>query len=355
MMTKSKDRESSTFHKSIEVADFYEASYIAYALSNRFSFYSDITRLWKDTELPAYIALLQRTSFFDKHEAQVNFKEHLTCFENELLNTAPLRWIYSRPTDAYFFLQNNLRNNLAQHQVLFKLYKSIEKNCFWSHLLLKDLLEEKKERKLKSRNQIVKAIASPEYYHQEKNGLKRVWKRNSAHLKTYKKELFLSKKRNHSKRNMISFSQKNKSSDLTRYPKSSEFTWNHLCQLNGDLSYHGLTLTSFNQAFELLDENRELLDYLASYLLRLEILRPRATLEFVSRFVWTSNPLKTKKGIEKTRLKQKNLNRSVLKHVHDKKKIKKIIKRKWGIHSMMMISSFVTFTPKEILKQERKD
>ena len=52
-----------------------------------------------------------------------------------------------------------------------------------------------------------------------------------------------------------------------------DVTWNDLYKLDRDYIYHALILTCFNKAFSLLDENRELLDYLADYLMRFETLR----------------------------------------------------------------------------------
>ena len=52
-----------------------------------------------------------------------------------------------------------------------------------------------------------------------------------------------------------------------------DVTWNDLYKLDRDYIYQALILTCFNKAFSLLDENRELLDYFADYLMRHETIR----------------------------------------------------------------------------------
>ena len=345
---KSKHLIESTYQKSIEVADFYEASYIAYALINNFNFYSDIAYLWKDAEIPAYIAFIKNQnqrlklnyiSQYNDDKKQDRFKLITDDDDKKFTRTFRL------PVDQYLFLRADLSLFLHMHLDNYYMSLSREINCYWYRFLVDYLKFETNYFPNDER------VTLPDDYHQEKKALKRVWKSNSEnyHLKKKTNPLVFSKikKRSNSKTNITS--QKNKSF-------LPELTWNHLNKYNKDYTFHGLTLTSFNQAFELLDENRELLDYLASYLLRFEILRPNFTLEFVSRFVSTYNPLKSQEVLEKTTQKpqQRNLNRSVLKDVNDKEKRKKIRKRKWGIHSMMMISSFITFTPKKRKKQSSK-
>ena len=63
-----------------------------------------------------------------------------------------------------------------------------------------------------------------------------------------------------------------------------DITWNDLYKIDRDYIYHALILTCFNKAFSLLDENRELLDYLADYLMRFETVRQHKIKEIICDF-----------------------------------------------------------------------
>ena len=69
-----------------------------------------------------------------------------------------------------------------------------------------------------------------------------------------------------------------------------DVTWNDLYKLDRDYIYHALILTCFNKAFSLLDENRELLDYLADYLMRFETLRQHKIKQIFYDFGYYSLP-----------------------------------------------------------------
>ena len=69
-----------------------------------------------------------------------------------------------------------------------------------------------------------------------------------------------------------------------------DVTWNDLYKLDRDYIYHALILTCFNKAFYLLDENRELLDYLADYLMRFETLRQHKIKQIFYDFGYYSLP-----------------------------------------------------------------
>nr|YP_009105144.1 cell division protein [Edaphochlorella mirabilis]AIT93733.1 cell division protein [Edaphochlorella mirabilis] len=75
--------------------------------------------------------------------------------------------------------------------------------------------------------------------------------------------------------------------DIPRLLKTgaSRITWNNLYAADRDYIYHSLVLTSFNKAFTILDENRELLDYFAFYLLKNEIIRQHEITAIISKFV----------------------------------------------------------------------
>ena len=66
--------------------------------------------------------------------------------------------------------------------------------------------------------------------------------------------------------------------------------WNAFYWLDRDYAYYSLVIACFNRAFSLLDENRELLDSLAYYLLRLHTLRQHEILEIFFNFKHHSLP-----------------------------------------------------------------
>ena len=76
----------------------------------------------------------------------------------------------------------------------------------------------------------------------------------------------------------------NNLSDLALNSKSSSINWNDLYASDRDYISHSLLLTCFNTAFIILDKNRELLDYLASYLMRNEVLREHEISEILLQF-----------------------------------------------------------------------
>nr|YP_635847.1 cell division protein [Oltmannsiellopsis viridis]Q20EZ8.1 RecName: Full=ATP-dependent zinc metalloprotease FtsH homolog [Oltmannsiellopsis viridis]ABB82008.1 cell division protein [Oltmannsiellopsis viridis] len=60
---------------------------------------------------------------------------------------------------------------------------------------------------------------------------------------------------------------------LENFTLDSEITWNDLGKMDRDFLYQSLLLNSFNQAFQVLDISRPLLDYFTDYLIRYEIMR----------------------------------------------------------------------------------
>ena len=106
-----------------------------------------------------------------------------------------------------------------------------------------------------------------------------------------------------------------------------DLTWNDLYKLDRDYIYHALILTTFNKAFCLLDENRELLDYLADYLMRFETLRQHKIKQIFYDFGYSSLPKESfiKKGKK------------------DKQKINFIFDKKWGKTSRRCSSRLFSF------------
>nr|YP_009105472.1 cell division protein [Parietochloris pseudoalveolaris]AIT94099.1 cell division protein [Parietochloris pseudoalveolaris] len=71
--------------------------------------------------------------------------------------------------------------------------------------------------------------------------------------------------------------------------KSFSATWNDLYKFDRDYIYHGLILNCFNKAFCILNDNREILDYFADYLIRNEILREYEISAIFSDFGYSIN------------------------------------------------------------------
>ena len=166
-------------------------------------------------------------------------------------------------------------------------------------------------------------VTPDEYYH------------NTQNLKS-----LLSKKRYKQTKNTLSF----------------DITWNDIYKLDRDYIYHALILTSFNQAFSLLDENRELLDYLADYLMRFETLGQQEIKEIFDDF--GSPNIENKSFFKKktTKTKTRFLSLFVSKEkkqplfATDKQKVKILFDKKWGKNSRRNFSRFFNFDQQLLTK-----
>ena len=113
----------------------------------------------------------------------------------------------------------------------------------------------------------------------------------------------------------------------TKNKLNFDLTWNDLYKLDRDYIYHALILTCFNKAFCLLDENRELLDYLTDYLMRFETLRQHKIKQIFYDFGYSSLP---NQSLTKTAKK-------------DKQKINFIFDKNWGKNSRRSSSRLFSF------------
>ena len=135
--------------------------------------------------------------------------------------------------------------------------------------------------------------------------------------------------------------------------KNQKVIYNDLYQLNTDYICHALIYTCFNQAFCLLDENREVLDYLVDYLLRFEILRQDKINEVFFCFglpIWykieTESGIKNKETTYALQQKQKKyqLRETLLQEkIKNKEKINETFDKNWGKNSRRVFSRFFTF------------
>jgi ATP-dependent Zn protease len=154
-----------------------------------------------------------------------------------------------------------------------------------------------------------------------------------------------------------------------------EKNWNDFYERERDYILHGLILNCFNKALNFLENNREILDYLAHYLLKHEILREHDLQSILLRFGKKSNlkninsassdfalgakeksitDFKSKDliGIEssKNELFDDNLSKKFLSQRLEpfepnllKNKKKQLITRSWGTNSCRKISRFINF------------
>ncbi len=76
------------------------------------------------------------------------------------------------------------------------------------------------------------------------------------------------------------YNKKNKEQTLVK----STITWNDTLYSDRDYMYHSLILTCFNKSISILDNNRELLDFFASYLMQKEIIREHEVLTLIQTF-----------------------------------------------------------------------
>ena len=129
-----------------------------------------------------------------------------------------------------------------------------------------------------------------------------------------------------------------------------DLTWDDLYKNDRDYIYHALVLTCFNKAFSLLDENRELFDYLADYLLRFEILRRHEIKQIVSDFGCSYPPNKdltktTDRTVTESPVMGEELEKKNEKNFskEEKQKINFIFEKKWGKNSRRPFSRFFSY------------
>ena len=171
-------------------------------------------------------------------------------------------------------------------------------------------------------------VAPDEYYH------------NTQNLKN-----LLSKKKYKQTKNTLKQKQ--------GFCHSFDITWNDIYKLDRDYIYHALILTSFNQAFSLLDENRELLDYLADYLMRFETLGQQEIKEIFDDFgspnIENKSFFKNKTTETKTRFLSSFVSKEPI-FSSDKQKIKILFDKKWGNNSRRNFSRFFNFDQQHLTK-----
>lgn len=161
------------------------------------------------------------------------------------------------------------------------------------------------------------------------------------------------------KRDNQGFSQRERKGRLNLLPKNddhqpvfSPVSWHELYQIDTDYISHTLIYSSFNQAFCLLDENREVLDYLVDYLLRFEVVRQEKINEILFAFGLPDTTYKNETESETKNkqttyvsLKQKFevLTKKRYEKDQNKEKRNSVFAQNWGKDSRRGFSRFFTF------------
>nr|ABX82584.1 cell division protein [Trebouxia aggregata] len=170
-------------------------------------------------------------------------------------------------------------------------------------------------------------VTPDEYYHNTQN-LKNLLPKSSLKSSILTEGCFKIEDFNSSLRSRAQQgTQKSKILTDTKNKLNFDLTWNDLYKLDRDYIYHALILTCFNNAFCLLDENRELLDYLTDYLMRFETLRQHKIKQIFYDFGSSSLP---NQSLTKTAKK-------------DKQKINFIFDKNWGKNSRRSSSRLFSF------------
>ena len=137
---------------------------------------------------------------------------------------------------------------------------------------------------------------------------------------------------------------------------TSSINLNDLYEIDRDYIYHSLVLTCFNKAFSILDQNRELLDYISSYLMRYEIIRQDEIINIISQFETkkiNSREILKEPTSKNLFLQSKNMKISDSKKSEPKQELKgkkeikdfsiKVIEKSWGKKSKRILPRFIDF------------
>ena len=130
----------------------------------------------------------------------------------------------------------------------------------------------------------------------------------------------------------------NNLSDLALNSSNSSINWNNLYASDRDYISHSLLLTCFNTAFTILDKNRELLDYLASYLMRNDILREHEINDILLQF--KPEILLRDSGLSINKVSNEDEQQTLL---LEKNKKVRIVEKSWGNYSRRKIFHFFKF------------
>jgi ATP-dependent Zn protease len=133
--------------------------------------------------------------------------------------------------------------------------------------------------------------------------------------------------------------------NLSLKPRTGSIDWNELAEIDRDYIYQGLVLNCFNSAFSILDENREILDYFSSALMRYELIRQNQITKIFSQFR-TGKANQSKK--EKAKLQNKRFLKfesiqSLVEQPDSQKNKIKFFEKYWGKKSRRQFSRFIEY------------
>jgi hypothetical protein len=362
-----KSDKRNLWHSNLGIEDLSTASHLAHSLVDKWHFYSNKIAIRREnqiftnqnqfetSEIEVFELFQQLTEDLQNRISASNISESRLRKERDKYSRYNFQewsirpWWQDQITKQTGFSLENSKNDVSVRNL----------NMFyddWYRIYLPDPEESERNEEW---------VTPDEYYHNTQN-LKNLLpkKRYNQTKNTFKQTLNKPLTKN--------ALQKKRSFFCSHFLSAFDITWNDIYKLDRDYIYHALILTSFNQAFSLLDENRELLDYLADYLMRFETLRQQEIKEIFDDFgspnIEKKSFLKKKSTETKTRFETKNalqkkrsffcshfLSGSLFvpneaTFATDKQKVKILFDKKWGKNSRRNFSRFFSFDQQALTK-----
>lgn len=309
----------SFWQSDLGIEDISFASWLIQLMINKWYFYSKKISTQKLNQLYENSNLEQISDFgvFEFFK-QLSFEMETRANHGLQTNQSPSA---HETTFGFENSQNWITTPWLQTQIIKKLEFSYLKNNHWYKIYVGDHEE----------NENTRCVSPDDYYHNNVSLNNLVQNK----LEPPEKKLATCSETDQS------FSQHNFIFKTPFQDFSNSFTWNNLLNSNRDYIYHGLTLNCFNKAISILDENRELLDYFASYLVQKEIIREHEILEIINKFSF-----KTTKKNSKETIKIINQQKILIKNfseISNVNQTRKIIEKSWGKYSRKKLCRFINF------------
>ncbi len=347
------------WHSNLGIEDLSAASHLAHSLVDKWHFYSNKMAIRREnqiftnqnqfetSEIEVFELFQQLTEDLQNRISASNISESRLRKERDKYSRYNFQewsirpWWQDQITKQTGFSLENSKNDVSVRNL----------NMFyddWYRIYLPDPEESERNEEW---------VTPDEYYHNTQN-LKNLLpkKRYNQTKNTFKQTLNkpLTKNALHFLSGSVSlWGRGPKEAKVCQGLSGFDITWNDIYKLDRDYIYHALILTSFNQAFSLLDENRELLDYLADYLMRFETLRQQEIKEIFDDF---GSPNIEKKSFFKkkpTETKTRFLSLFVPNEATfatDKQKVKILFDKKWGKNSRRNFYRFFSFDQQALTK-----
>ncbi len=354
-----KSDKRNLWHSNLGMEDLSAASHLAHSLVDKWHFYSNKVAIRREnqiftnqnqfetSEIEVFELFQQLTEDLQNRISASNISESRLRKERDKYSRYNFQewsirpWWQDQITKQTGFSLENSKNDVSVRNL----------NMFyddWYRIYLPDPEESERNEEW---------VTPDEYYHNTQN-LKNLLpkKRYNQTKNTFKQTLNkpLTKNANHFLSGSVSlWGRGPKEAKVYQGLPGFDITWNDIYKLDRDYIYHALILTSFNQAFSLLDENRELLDYLADYLMRFETLRQQEIKEIFDDFgspnIEKKSFLKKKPTETKTRFLSLFVPNEAT-FATDKQKVKILFDKKWGKNSRRNFSRFFSFDQQALTK-----